>query len=211
MKRDIVGVLLAAGASSRFGADKLVQSLPSGERIVAASARNLRRALPDSLAVTRIDADAVASTLCGCGLSIILSAHAAGGLGNSLACGVRGSSNAAGWVIALGDMPYIRPSTIATVAQALREGAAICAPVFAGRRGHPIGFSAEFFEELATLRGDFGARSLLKAHAKRITLLPVEDPGVHCDIDTPEDLRPSARRTLAERTADAPPRIHDAP
>jgi molybdenum cofactor cytidylyltransferase len=106
----------------------------------------------------------------------------------SLAEGVRAASDAHGWVVALADMPYIRPDTVRVIARALAEGAAIAAPAYRGARGHPVGFARRFFDELSALRGDAGARETLHAHPDWVTLYEVDDPGVLRDIDEPSDL-----------------------
>jgi molybdenum cofactor cytidylyltransferase len=110
-------------------------------------------------------------------------------MGASLASAVRASGDVAGWVIALADMPYIRPETIVKIAASLAADAAIVAPAYRGERGHPVGLSARFRAQLEALRGDEGARSVLKENAALIKLIEVDDPGVCRDIDTPDDLR----------------------
>jgi molybdenum cofactor cytidylyltransferase len=103
--------------------------------------------------------------------------------------GGQAGAPATGWLVALGDMPFIHPASIAAVAQALAAGPqAIAAPVHAGRRGHPVGFGAAHGPALAALQGDEGARALLQRHAHALQLVPVDDPGVLRDVDTPADL-----------------------
>ena len=60
-------------------------------------------------------------------------------MGCSLACAVRATPDAAGWLVALADMPYIATRSHQQVAAALRSGASIAATEFQGRRGHPVG------------------------------------------------------------------------
>jgi molybdenum cofactor cytidylyltransferase len=109
-------------------------------------------------------------------------------MGASLACGVRASRDADGWVIALADMPFVLPSTIVGIVQALRDGAPIAAPVHGGARGNPVGFAREYCAELTGLSGDVGAKHILRRDAARVVPVPVEDAGIHRDIDTPESL-----------------------
>ena len=85
-------------------------------------------------------------------------------------------------------MPFVRRSSIAAVRDALAAGAPLAAPYFRARRGHPVGLSAAFYEELIALRGDEGAKKLLAARARELVKIPVGDPGVIRDIDTPGDL-----------------------
>jgi molybdenum cofactor cytidylyltransferase len=95
--------------------------------------------------------------------------------------------------VALGDMPFVRPSSIAAVRDALAGGAALAAPFWRTRRGHPVGISGSFHQDLLALRGDEGAKALLAANAARMGKIPVGDPGVIRDIDTPADLAPPLR------------------
>ena len=111
-------------------------------------------------------------------------------MGASLACAARGAGKAEGYLVALADMPFVRPTSIAAVRDALAAGAPLAAPYFRARRGHPVGISGEFFDQLLACRGDEGARALLQHNEQRLVKVPVGDPGVIRDIDTPDDLAP---------------------
>jgi molybdenum cofactor cytidylyltransferase len=196
----IRGILLAAGYSRRFGSNKLLQALPPGSEeagvpMALASARRLLSILPDSIAVVRPRAQKLATLLRDAGCTTVVCKNAAEGMGTSLAAGVRAAADADGWIVALADMPFIRPETTRDVVQAMSDGAAIAAPAYRGERGHPVGFSRKFFDELVALHGDQGARELLQRHAQALILRDIDDPGVLRDIDRPSDLekaRPSA-------------------
>ena len=116
--------------------------------------------------------------------------NAAEGMGASLACAARAAGKAEGYLVALADMPFVRPTSIAAVRDALAAGAPLAAPYFRARRGHPVGISGAFFDQLLACRGDEGARALLQQNEQRLVKLPVGDPGVIRDIDTPDDLAP---------------------
>ena len=184
----VVGILLAAGRGERFGGDKLLSVLPGGECIGAASARHLLAALPDVVAVVRPDDAALAAALGANGARIIRCANAGDGLGASLACAVQARPDAGGWLVALADMPWIETTTIARVAGAVASGAGIAAPFHRGERGHPVGFGAAFYQALAALTGDEGAKTIIAAHRDRMIRIDVEDPGILRDIDKREDL-----------------------
>ena len=110
-------------------------------------------------------------------------------MGASLAAGAAASSKAAGWIVALGDMPFIRVATIASIRAALEGGALVVAPVAAsGARGHPVGFASALKAELVALDGDHGARAVVERHRDRLASLVVDDPGIVADIDVPADL-----------------------
>ena len=193
MAASVRGILLAAGYSKRFGSNKLLQALPEGSPqagtpIALAAARHFLEALPDSVAVVRPRAQKLAKILRDAGCNTVVCKNSGEGMGTSLAAGVRATSDADGWIVALADMPFIRPETIRIVTKALQEGAAIAAPSFHGERGHPVGFARRFYEELSSLRGEDGARQFLKPHPDWVTLFEVDDPGVLRDIDKPSDL-----------------------
>jgi molybdenum cofactor cytidylyltransferase len=184
----VVGILLAAGASTRFKANKLLHPLPDGTPIAVAAARNLRAAIDRVVAVVRPGVPELAEALAGAGAEVTVCPDAAAGMGHSLAHAIAITSHAGGWVVALADMPFVAPDTIRRVAAALQDGADLAAPAYRGSRGHPVGFAAPYREELAALTGDAGARDVLKRDRARMRALEVDDPGVLRDIDTPEDL-----------------------
>jgi molybdenum cofactor cytidylyltransferase len=95
--------------------------------------------------------------------------------------------DARGAIIALADMPWLLPSTVARIAAALRRGAILAAPAHRGTRGHPVAIGAGYFAELRTLSGDEGAKKLLAAHGAELELIAVDDPGVLRDVDTQAD------------------------
>src|SRR5882672_9252090 len=197
MAANIRGILLAAGSAKRFGANKLLQTLPpgtpdAGMPIRLAAAKHLIGALPDSIAVLRPRAQKLGKLLRDAGCNTVVCRNAGEGMGTSLAAGVRATPDADGWIVALADMPFIRPETIRAVTKALQDGAAIAAPSFRGERGHPVGFARRFFKELSSLHGDDGARQLLGQHPESLTLHEVDDPGVVRDIDKPSDLEVQA-------------------
>ncbi len=182
----IVGVLLAAGSATRFAGDKLLAPLADGTPVGVAALRNLTPAVDLVLAVVRPGDDALAAALEAGGARVTVCPQAAEGMGASLAWGVRAAPLAAGWLIALADMPWIQTVTIARIVDALRAGSPIAAPSWRDSRGHPVGIASRFFGELSALSGDEGAKAILRRH--NATLVATEDAGGLRDIDTPHDL-----------------------
>ena len=190
----LIGILLAAGRGTRFGGGKLLAPLrtafddiPAGTPIGVAACRHLVAALPETIAVVRPGDSRLAAALAAEGASVIECVRADEGMGASLACGVTASADAAGWVVALADMPWIEVATIRAVAAAVAAGADIAAPEFEGRRGHPVAFSRRHGAALAALEGDEGARAILAAHKASIRTLAVDEAGVIRDIDHRDD------------------------
>ena len=186
----IVGVLLAAGTGSRFGGGKLLAPLADGTPVGVRAARNLRGGVDRGLAVVRPGDELLAGLLEGEGFDVVFFPRAEDGMGASLAFGVAASAEADGWLVALADMPFVRPDTVEALSRRMREGAWMAAPYHGGRRGHPVGFSRSLFPELVRLGGDQGARSLLSIHASRVERHDCDDPGVSLDIDTVDNLSP---------------------
>ena len=189
----MVGILLAAGFSRRFGsADKLLQRLPDGRPIALASAENLIKSIPVSIAVLRPENKSLAELMLNAGLRVVFCSENDQEMADSLATGVRFSTNfeaaSNGFVVALADMPYIQTETILAVADKVADGASIVIPTYQNQHGHPVGFSAKFRSELENIHGDEGARSIIKRYDDELELLPTDDAGILVDIDTPNDL-----------------------
>jgi molybdenum cofactor cytidylyltransferase len=192
MQRPVVGVLLAAGSGSRFGGDKLLAKLADGRPLASAALSALAAGVDSVIAVVRPGDAALEALLSTSGALVAVCAEAAEGIGASLACGVREVQRrfpeAQGVIIALADMPWVSSSTVASVATALRRGAALAAPTYRGTRGHPVAIGARYFADLQTLSGDEGAKKLLAAHGPELELIAVDDPSVLRDVDTQSDL-----------------------
>ena len=203
----VVGVLLAAGRGRRFDPSgtrpKLLAPAPAGPHagapLAAAAARNLHAVLTHVVAVVRplqaTDADApdpqqqrLHELLVEEGCTLVANPDADRGMGTSLAAGVQAARDwwpdAKGVLIALADMPAIRPATIEAVAQAIAQGAPTAAPVVDGERGHPVGFAFALIGPLLAIRGDHGARELLRLHPPRP--IASDDRGALLDIDHAE-------------------------
>ena len=185
---EIVGVLLAAGRGRRFGGDKLQHLLPDGRPLAVAAADHLLPACDRLIAVLRPGDEALGKLLRAAGCETLVCADAEDGMGHSLAAAIRATPHAAGWVVALADMPFVATHSHQRVAAALRCGASLAATEFQGQRGHPVGFAEHWFVALSQLTGDQGAKSILQSPGAQLTLCAVNDCGVLRDVDTPGDL-----------------------
>ncbi|MDX2506275.1 MAG: nucleotidyltransferase family protein [Gammaproteobacteria bacterium] len=185
---DVTGILLAAGTAKRFGSAKLQHTLHNGVPMGVAAAQVLIQAVPDTIAVVRPGDRVLKEAFLAAGLKVVENPRAAEGMSTSLAAGVKAAPGAGGWIIALADMPWIQPATINKLADRLRNGTSMIAPVYRGRRGHPVGFASCWGNRLKTLRGDKGAKDLLTEYCDKLVLLNTDDPGVIEDIDYPDAL-----------------------
>ena len=198
------GVLLAAGSSRRFGADKLLQPVGDGDCVGLQSARRLIAVVPDSIAVLRELDGPLADGLRRLGYRLVVNTDADAGIGGSIAVGIVPEGIACkpsvpppdGWLIALADMPWIAHDSIAAVLRALQQGASIAAPFYRQCRGHPVGFGAHWRVALSGLYGDRGAAGIIAAQAGQVYRVGVNDPGILRDVDIPADLirRPAQQR-----------------
>ncbi len=181
-------MLLAGGAARRFGANKILARLTSGEQVGLCAAARLATAVEAMLVVVRADDELTAAAFGSAGYRVVPCADAASGMAHSLACGVAASRDSAAWMVALADMPWILPTTLTLLAACWRREDNIIVPRCATQAGHPVIFPARFRDELVALTGDRGARPVLDAHVSEIYEVITDDRGVLRDIDTPADL-----------------------
>ncbi|MFN0314320.1 MAG: NTP transferase domain-containing protein [Burkholderiales bacterium] len=186
---EIVGVLLAAGAGTRFGGRKLLQPLSDGVPVGVRSLRNLKTAMTRIVAVVREGDEELAAVLRAEGVPVISSKDAWRGMGHSLASAIASTQDAQGWVVTLGDMPAIDPNTIEMIARELRGQQKIVLPEYEGQGGHPVGFPRHLGAQLQQLTGDSGARALIQSHTHDTLRIKVSDPGILQDVDTASDLK----------------------
>jgi molybdenum cofactor cytidylyltransferase len=186
----IAGVVLAAGAASRFGAPKQLAELdgvPLLKHAVAAVAAV--PAIERTVVVLGASAEAVRAGVDLGAADVVVCEDWQRGQSASLRAGIaalRDDAEAA--VITLGDMPRVTPQVIARFAGiAAEQGAQTCArAVYDGVPGHPVALGSAYFEAVAGIEGDVGARELLR----RAGVARVEC-GHLCsavDVDTPADL-----------------------
>lgn len=193
MSEPIGVIVLAAGQGSRFrqeaGAekDKLVADCTGREGAVHSMIEQVLVNLPVSLEkrvlVTTVDRPQVIRMAKAYGCEIVLIEST--GMGDSIAAGVAACPQLGGWLIVLGDMPFILPSSIERVVAEIADDA-VSVPVHQGEYGHPVGFGRSFGPALMALSGDRGAKALF-AQA-RIVEVAMDDPGVLWDVDVPEAL-----------------------
>jgi len=186
----VTAIVLAAGQGSRFRAeagadhDKLLAACVGldgvSRPVIEQALRNLPERVVTRWLVTSPERGEVIRLAEAYGCQVVLLDSS--GMGDSIAAAVKASGAADGWLVVLGDMPFIQSSSIERVIDALEEGA-ISVPVQAGEYGHPVAFDRAFGPGLLALVGDRGARSLFADAALRE--VPVLDPGVLWDVDTP--------------------------
>ena len=201
-------IVLAAGKGSRFlGADhKLAQRLGSATVLATTLRHAVATQLPVIAVTTEALADVARRSVAARDVIVLPEVGAPGheglGMGYSIATGVSACPDAGGWLVLPGDMPMVRTATLLEVARELANHAVVFAQ-HKGLRGHPVGFSAELYSELTSLRGDEGARRLVARYPA--VGIEVDDPGVLIDVDTEADL--DAVRLAEQHGKEAPQRL----
>jgi molybdenum cofactor cytidylyltransferase len=191
----IAAIVLAAGASTRMGRQKLLLPMPDGRALVRLAVEQVLAAgLDETVVVLGADAAAVAATLVGLPVRTVVNPRYAEGQSTSLRAGLdalRPGTEAV--VIALGDQPLPDPGVSRLLVAAFREtGRPVVVPVYRDGRGNPVLFAAALFGELSAVTGDQGGRSVIAHDPARVAEVPVDAP-MPVDVDTPEDYE-AARR-----------------
>jgi molybdenum cofactor cytidylyltransferase len=194
----IAAIVLAAGASTRMGRQKLTLPMAGGRPLVRLAVEQVLAAgLDEVVVVVGGDAEAVAAALATLPVRVVVNPRYAEGQSTSLRTGLdalRPGTDAA--VVALGDQPLPDPDVIRRLVAAFRTtGRPIAVPVYRDGRGNPVLFGATLFGELRGVTGDQGGRGVITRDPARVAEVPV-DMAMPADIDTPEDYE--AARGAAE-------------
>ncbi len=186
----IAAVILAAGRSTRMGAEnKLVKAL-GGVALVARTARQVAASKADPVfVVTGHEEDLVQRALEPFDVTFTHNPAYRDGLSASLKAGIAALPQTVdGALVALGDMPNVGPQVIDKLIAAFNpeENRSICVPLYKGKRGNPVLWGADYFKAIGDLSGDTGAKHLLAEFAEAVCEVEVDDKAVLLDLDTPE-------------------------
>jgi molybdenum cofactor cytidylyltransferase len=192
----VAGILLAAGSSHRFGADKQSASVGGVPMLTRAARLLLDAGFVQPIVVLGPRAPNHRSLLAGLPLRVVENPAAASGMASSLVVALNAAQcadafDAAGdWdaiVITVCDQPAVTAAHLRGLVAAWHDtDSSIVASSYAGTRGVPALFAATHFAELQQLLGDRGAGALLTRHAESVHVIPLA--GGEMDIDTPADL-----------------------
>lgn len=204
---------MAAGQGSRFraqaGTDKLLARYETGvgesTLVLQQTLRNLKGIGQRRVVVTRPDNGEVAALARREGFDVL--AVQTLGMGETLAQAIAAEPNHRGWLIALGDMPFVQPETFRQIAEAVSEDV-IAVPFCSLKNsvspassnspdgtlvvgtpvaGNPVAFGRRYFKALCALTGDRGGRGLFGQGELR--WVECSDPGIYRDVDVPDDLK----------------------
>lgn len=185
------GVVLAAGRSRRMGKSKPMLGVDDSTFIARVVESLLGGGCRDVVAVIGADASEVGSAAAQAGARVVINAAPESEQIDSLRLALRNVMPGAEAAVVLPvDHPLVMRETVSAVIDAFTSARPpIARAAHGGVAGHPTLFSATLFEEL--LHGELpeGARTMVARHRAETLDVPVDDPGVTADIDTPDDFR----------------------
>ena len=177
--------MLAAGASTRFGAQKQLAEL-EGAPMLEHSLRTMRSApVGRVVVVLGSAADEIASSVNLHGADPIVCSRWEEGQSASLACGLAELADCEAVVVTLADQPRVSLDAIGRVIAGRGHASAVRA-TYNGNPGHPVLLERSLFSQLRDVSGDKGARNLLLSVPVRD--IPCDDLGGGEDVDTPAEL-----------------------
>ncbi|MFT6406823.1 MAG: molybdenum cofactor cytidylyltransferase [Arenicella sp.] len=180
-------VILASGASARFGSSKMLYELEEGISILTQTIRIYAAVFDQVHVVVRFDDKLAIELVRREGAICIENLNPEHGISQSIVAGVDALAPSTAWLFALGDMPYVLPTTVRSLLLSAAVES-IVVPRTSRGIGNPIVFGADFKSALLGLTGDVGAKPLLKRHAQQIRFYDCEDDGIHHDIDRISDI-----------------------
>jgi molybdenum cofactor cytidylyltransferase len=202
MKKNIYGLVLAAGLSQRMGTPK--QLLPFGPKTVLQTVLDVLLGLQvmDVIVVLGHEAERVRDSLGDRNVTYCYNADYKEGMFSSVLCGVNAIPDTAdAMMIALGDQPHIEARVGRAVVDAYQCGSkGIVIPTWDGKRGHPALVDLKRYrDKIVFLPGDEGLKPIMRGYVDDTLELEVDDAGILRDLDTPEEYRLELERQTNRR------------
>ena len=195
----LAGIVLAAGLSSRMrGAFKPLLEL-DGTPVIRRAVESLlsEPRIHPVLVVTGYRSEDVCEALADSNLNLVYNpAHEHGEMLSSIQAGIRAlPQDVGGFVLALGDQPGVSQDTIRLLVETWeRAPDSITIPEHEGNRGHPIIIPARCIPEILALGPAQTLKDVTHRPGQEVVQIPVDDPAIRMDIDTPEDYQEALRR-----------------
>lgn len=189
----VAGLVLSAGRSTRMGERNKLLQIVRGEALVRHAVKaQLAARIGPVFVVTGHQRAEVEAALQGLPVRFVHNPDFATGLASSVRAGLAVlPDDSAGVVVSLGDMPNVTPAVIDRLAEAFADSpeAQAVVPTLFGQRGNPVLLARALFPAVEQLSGDQGARRLLDAAGEGVVEVPLDDPAIAIDVDTPEALK----------------------
>jgi len=185
-------VVLAAGKSTRMGANKLIAEIGGRPLVRIAAEQALASRANPVIVVTGHQREEVERAVAGLPVKLVDNPGFEDGLGTSLRAGIAAvPDTAAGAIVCLGDMPQVDAPLINKLIDAFdpERGALVVAPSIEGKRGNPVLWARRFFPDLMKVSGDIGARHLIGENTDAVVEVAVTGDAALTDVDTPDALQ----------------------
>lgn len=180
---NITGIILAAGEGRRASGCKLSRYVMGKPMLQWVIEMVVKSNIRQSIIVTGKEREFAESLAAPYGIQTVHNACYSSGMSSSIIKGIeRLPTDTDGFAIILGDMPYIKPKTLNDMIDSFSRSM-IIAPAFKGRRGHPVIFPISYKNAMYSIKGDVGARYILKSNEALIKQIETEDRGVIRDIN----------------------------
>ena len=189
------GIILAAGASVRFGQPKQLIRLGNKYLVEWVLDAALNSRLQTVVLVLGHEQEAILNALGSKaqqpGLEVVLNPNYLDGQSMSLKAGLSSvRQNFESVMFLLGDQPMLKPGVIDHMLDQFRPADKdLCVPFYKEKRGNPTIFRRPLYDELMQVSGDIGARDIIRKNPDRTLFLEIDDPLCFLDIDTPQDLK----------------------
>ena len=190
--RQIAAIVLAAGKSTRMGANKLIAEIGGKPLVRIAAEQALASQAGPVIVVTGHQREAVEQAVAGLKVTLVHNPDYEDGLGTSLRAGIGAvPASAAGAIVCLGDMPQVDAPLINKLIAAFdpERGALVAVPTIDGKRGNPVLWARRFFPDLMKVSGDVGARHLIGENASAVVEVAMSGAAALTDVDTPDALQ----------------------
>ncbi|MBT3946749.1 MAG: nucleotidyltransferase family protein [Candidatus Marinimicrobia bacterium] len=187
MKKNIAGIVLAAGGSTRMGQKNKLILHVNGMSIISST---VGAAVESSLDPVRVvlgnDSNTVKRELINYPVSFIHNNNWMEGMATSIVSGME-NLDSDGIMFILGDMPFISSKIINQLVQQF-DSNKIIVPFNNGKRGNPVIFPSHLFSELKKISGDRGAKPLIQKYIEDVKEVPIQSKAIFQDIDDREEL-----------------------
>lgn len=183
----IAALVLAGGKSERMGSPKALLRF-EGETFVERILRVVDESQIGPRVVVAGEHLAEIRVVLG-DVPVVFNPDYESGMTTSFQAGIRAlPEDVEGVVVFLVDHPLVSSDTVRALL-GHRQAARVVVPVYRGRRGHPVYFSREFMSRILAVGPEVGVNTLVRSENDRVVEVPLQDPGVLVDVDTPEDFR----------------------